>query len=73
MLLLELIRHGQPEVAGFFIQEESMPGTNTIDLYDKETDKITPLRLYRIMTIGHLEKPEEDEEKARKYWMPEAV
>ena len=37
-----------------------MPGTNTIELYNKETDTITPLRLYRIMTIGHLEKPNED-------------
>lgn len=40
-----------------------MSGTNTIELYDKESDLIIPLRLYRVMSIGHLDMPN----KAAKY------
>ena len=36
-----------------------MSGTNTVELYDKETDEITTLRLYRVMSIGHLDIPNE--------------
>lgn len=37
-----------------------MSGTNTIELYNKETDTVTEVRLYRVMSIGHLETPNED-------------
>jgi len=37
-----------------------MPGTNTIELYDKEKDMITTLTLYRIMSISHVEDPDEE-------------
>ena len=37
-----------------------MSGTNTIELYNKETDTITEIKLYRIMSIGHLEEPNDD-------------
>lgn len=37
-----------------------MSGTNTIELYNKETDTITEIKLYRVMSIGHLEEPNED-------------
>ena len=37
-----------------------MSGTNTIELYNKETDTVTEVRLYRVMSIGHLEEPNED-------------
>lgn len=44
-----------------------MSGTNTIELYNKETDTITEIKLYRVMSIGHLEEPNEDAQYNR-YW-----
>lgn len=37
-----------------------MSGTNTIELYDQERGVINTLTLYRIMSIGHLDRPNED-------------
>lgn len=37
-----------------------MSGTNTIELYNCDTEQLTELRLFRVMSIGHLEEPNED-------------
>lgn len=39
-----------------------MSGANHVELYDRETDAITTVRLYRIMSLGHLEEPNEEAE-----------
>lgn len=36
-----------------------MHGINTIEFYQKDTDSIINLRLYRVMSIGHLDRPNE--------------
>lgn len=34
-----------------------MSGTNTIELYNCNTEQLTELRLFRVMSIAHLEEP----------------
>lgn len=37
-----------------------MSGTNTVELYNKTTNVTMTLKLYRVMTIGHIDRPNDD-------------